>query len=126
MDFDEAARAHEAWKAKLLAYFRNPDGSLTHSTVTDDTACDLGKWIYGDARTANANKREYLGLQTAHALFHKAAADVIREANRGEETSEEDLVGPGSAYAIASERVVTCILRPTEGRPGPEVVPHPD
>jgi hypothetical protein len=117
MGFDEAVEAHKAWKAKL-AYIRSPDGSLTHSTVSDDTACDLGKWICGDARTACADRREYLELQIAHAPFHLGAGKVIGQVDCGEEIPEEVLVGPSSPYAIASRRAVSRILRAEKRFPG--------
>jgi len=118
MDFDQAVEAHRAWKAALLAHIGNPDGSLTPSIVTDDTACDLGKWIYGDETTVYRQETEYVELKVAHALFHLEAAKVIRRVNRREETSEEILVGSRSAYAIASDEVVNHILRMKEGFPG--------
>jgi hypothetical protein len=79
MDFDEAARAHEAWKARLLAYIGSPDGSLKRSPVVDDAACDLGRWIYRGARREYGDRTEYLELRTTHALFHLNAAQVIRK-----------------------------------------------
>jgi len=118
MDFDDAMEAHSAWKASLFAYIRNPDGSLTHSAVTDDTACDLGKWIYGDATTAYRRDMEFVELKVAHALFHLEAAKVLWKVNHGEETSEEILVGSRSPYAIASDEVVGHILRMKERFPG--------
>jgi len=87
-------------------------------TVSDDTACDLGKWIYGEARTACADKREYLELQIAHAPFHLEAGKVIGQVDCGEEIPEEVLVGPSSPYAIASERAVSRILRAEKRFPG--------
>jgi len=79
--------------------------------ATDDSACDLGKWIYGDETTVYRQEAEYVELKTAHALFHLEAAKVIWRVNHGGETSEEILVGSRSAYAIASDDVVSHILR---------------
>ena len=118
MDFDDAVAAHEVWKAKLLAYVRSPDGSLAHAAASDDTVCDLGKWLHGDARRAYADKKELLELQAAHALFHLEAGEVVRQVDSGQEIPEEVLVGANSPYAAASERVVSRILRAKDRFPG--------
>ena len=118
MDFDDAIEAHGAWKASLFAYIGDPDGSLTHSAVTDDTACNLGRWIYGDATTAYRRDMEFVELKIAHAQFHLEAAKVLWKVNHGEETSQEILVGSRSAYAIASDEVVSRILRMKERASG--------
>ena len=117
MDFDGAVEAHKAWKGRLFVYIGNPDGSFTHSTVTDDTACELGKWIYGGATAAYRQEAEFVELKIAHAQFHLEAAKVIWKVNHGEETSEEMLVGSRSTYAIASDEVISRILRMKERFP---------
>ena len=89
---------------KLAAYLSNPDGSLADDKVSDDTACDLGKWIYGEGLAGYGKDSEYLRLKTSHALFHLAAAQVIREVDRGEEVS-------ASLYRRASSDMVSHIVR---------------
>ena len=117
MDFDDAMEAHSAWKASLLTYIGDPDGSLTHSSVVDDTACYLGEWIYGEATTAYGRDMDFAELKVSHALFHLEAARVLSKVNQGEETFAEALVGSRSAYALASDEVVRRILRMKERFP---------
>jgi hypothetical protein len=48
MDFDEAIKAHSAWKMKLSTYLKKPDGSLKPSEIQVDNKCQLGQWIYAE------------------------------------------------------------------------------
>jgi hypothetical protein len=50
MDFDEAIKAHSAWKFKLSGYLRKPDGSIKSADVVVDNKCALGQWIYGEGQ----------------------------------------------------------------------------
>jgi hypothetical protein len=117
MDLNDALVAHLAWKMRFATYLLDPDGSLTYEKVCDETACDLGNWEHGEALAAYGNDREYFGLLTSHALFHLAAAEVVRRANHGEEISEEEWLGPGSVYDRASSDVVSRIVHLAERTP---------
>ena len=118
MDFNEALAADTAWKVKLAAYVRDPDFSLLPSTAAYDKACDLGKWIHGEDQLTyeeegtphGQDRRQHLELKTSHAVFHLAVAEVVRRVNRGEEVSEEGLLGPGSVYDRASSDLVRCTV----------------
>jgi len=110
MNLDEALRAHVEWKMRLSAYVRDPDGSLRLSTVTDDTACDLGKWILGEAATLYSQDEAYAELKASHTAFHRAAAQLIRRVHGGEEVFQETLLGSGSGYALSSSEVVRHLI----------------
>ena len=86
MDFDEAIRAHSAWKLKLSAYLRNPDGSLKASEIQADNKCALGQWIYGEG-AKHSSHAEFTTLKAEHQRFHKAAAQVVQKADSGQDTS---------------------------------------
>lgn len=109
MDFDEAIKAHSAWKIKLSKYLRSPDGSLKSSEVQLDNKCDLGKWIYGEGAKWSSLP-EYSTLKQEHAKFHKAASDVVKRADSGQDTSEDTSIGAKSEFASASSAVVTAIM----------------
>ncbi len=109
MNFDEAVKAHSAWKMKLSAYLRNPDKSLKADEVSQDNKCDLGKWIHGEAGQYS-QLPEYSALKAEHANFHKAAADVIRKADSGQSTTEDTQLGGNSPFAKASSSVVAAIM----------------
>lgn len=109
MDFDEAIKAHSAWKLKLATYLKKPDGSLKAAEIQPDNKCQLGQWIYGEG--AQWSKLpEYATLKSEHARFHKAAAEVVRKADSGKDTSEDTALGSKSEFASASSSVVSAIM----------------
>ncbi len=110
MNFDEAIKAHSAWKMKLSNYLKNPDGSLKASEIEQDNKCQLGQWIYGDGAKFSALP-EYSTLKAEHARFHKAAANVVRKADSGQDTSEDTALAGSSEFAKASAAVVTAIMK---------------
>lgn len=109
MDFDQAITAHTNWKSKLRAYLAKPDHSLVPSEVAMDNKCELGKWINGEG-SKHASLPEFQTLRTQHTHFHKAAADVIRHADSGQNTSEEVALGGKSEFSSASSAVVSAIM----------------
>jgi hypothetical protein len=109
MNFDEAIKAHSAWKMKLSDYLKKPDKSLKASEVCLDNKCALGQWIYGDGKKWST-LAEYETLKKEHARFHKAAAEVVTKADSGKDTSEETALGSKSEFAMASTAVVTAIM----------------
>jgi len=109
MDFDTAIRAHSDWKLKLSAYLRSPNGTLKVADIQVDNMCALGKWIYSDG-VKFKDMPEYQKLKAEHAMFHKAAADVVRKADSGQSTNEDTAIGGKSEFARSSTQVVMAIL----------------
>ncbi len=104
MDFDQAIKAHSAWKQKLANYLARPDGSLDPNVVGRDDRCPLGQWLHGDGR-AHASPT-FDDLLAAHAAFHEGAAEIVRRIDGGERVDADCVLGDGSAFA---ERSLTCI-----------------
>lgn len=109
MNFDEAIAAHGAWKMKLSAYLKKPDGSIKAADIQVDNKCILGQWIHGDGAKHKALP-EYEVLKKEHARFHKAAAEVVKKADSGQSTAEETALGAKSEFGAASVAVVTAIM----------------
>lgn len=109
MDFDGAIKAHSAWKLKLSAYLRNPDGSLKADEIQQDNKCELGKWIYGEGAKFS-NLPEFIALKKDHARFHKCAAEVVKKADSGAKVSDEVALGAKSDFANASDAIVGALM----------------
>ena len=109
MDFDHAISAHSSWKLKLRTYLAKPDHSLKAADIAQDGNCELGKWIVGEGR-AFASLPEFNTLRSEHARFHKAAADVVRHADSGQNVTEEIALGSKSEFSSASSAVVSAIM----------------
>jgi len=109
MDFDRAILAHRHWKDKLNDYLTNRDGTLSANTIEQDNQCELGKWIYAEGHK-HSRLTEFEALRSAHARFHKAAADVVRKADSGANISGETVLGGHSEFSSASTAVVKAIM----------------
>ena len=109
MNFDDCVKAHVAWKSKLQGYLRNPDKSLTPTTVESDRNCDLGKWLHGEGAKFASNTK-FSQLVAEHDKFHKAAASIIRQADTGKSVVEETALGGKSEFSTASAKVVGLIM----------------
>jgi Chemoreceptor zinc-binding domain len=109
MDFNQAIAAHSGWKMKLSNYLNKPDHSLKPAEVALDSQCELGKWIAGEG-AKYAKLAEFTKLKTEHSHFHKAAADVVRRADAGQNVSQEVLLGAHSEFTAASTSVVQAIM----------------
>ena len=110
MDFERSIQAHVRWKAKLAAYLKHPDRSLDAATTSQDSACDLGKWLHGEGRRF-AGAPEFARLVAEHARFHRAAGDIIRRADSGQQVSEDVALGGQSEFAQASGTVIGCLMK---------------
>lgn len=63
MNFDEAIKAHAAWKIKLKQYIHKPDKNLSADVVGKDNLCDLGKWIYGEGEKNFGHSQDFKQLR---------------------------------------------------------------
>ena len=89
---------------------REPDHSLNAATASGDHNCELGKWLHGEGQKF-AGLPEFATLVTDHAMFHKAAGEVIRRADVGQKVSEEVALGANSEFAKASSSVVSELMQ---------------
>jgi hypothetical protein len=110
MNFQQAIEAHVAWKMKLSHYIAKPDHSLNAATVSQDSNCELGRWLNGEGRK-HAGTPEFAKLVADHAHFHAAAGDVIRKADSGQRVDDEVALGSKSEYASASNAVVSALMK---------------
>ena len=111
MNFDDAIAAHSGWKMKLASYVRKPNGSLKTANIEPDNKCPLGQWIHGEGAKYNNTHPEFRVLKLEHARFHRAAAEVVRKADSGQNVTEEIALGAKSEFARTSAAVVTSIMK---------------
>lgn len=109
MNFDQAISAHSDWKKKLARYLQKPDGSLKPADIAPDNKCDLEKWIASESAKLSTLK-EFSSLKAEHARFHKAAAEIVVRADRGEKVTEEIALCASSEFGNASSAVVQAIM----------------
>ena len=108
MDFDQAVKAHSAWKQKLANYIEEPDGSLDAAVVGRDDRCPLGQWLHGEGR--HETSAPLHDLVAAHAGFHQCAGDLVARINAGDRVDPVRSLGDGSEFARRSLECITLIV----------------
>ncbi len=109
-DFDNAVHSHSQWKQKLASYLAKPNGEIKVAVVSSDCLCPLGEWIQGKG-SAHAHLPEFGALKADHTRFHVEAGKVVARADRGENVSEDVLLGAKSPFGDASSSVVGSIMK---------------
>lgn len=110
MNFDEAIKAHTAWKMRLSTYLTKPDGSLVPKEIEAAHKCELGRWIDGDA-SKEISKPVLETMRALHTQFHKAAASIVSQANAGKRVAEDVALGSTSEFAKVSSSVISELMK---------------
>ncbi len=111
MSWDDAVKAHAAWKMKLLAYIRDPSKKLDPAAAGADNRCALGMWLHGDAKQKLAGVPGFETLIAEHARFHRAVGSVIEQVNTGKAVPDQSVLGWESEFAASSRAVVSAIAK---------------
>lgn len=105
--FEEAVSVHMQWKQKLRAVIDGRAAPLDVTSAANDCACELGKWIHGEG-AIHRDKPAYLELLQAHAVFHRAAADMMANIQEGDRSTAMKSLN-GGEFQAASSRTVLAI-----------------
>lgn len=109
MDLNQAIQKHAEWKLKFRSAMTKQE-TLDAGVIEKDNCCELGKWLYGDARTQFGALRSYTSCVTRHAAFHKEAAKVARAINAKRFDEANAMLNNGSSYSNCSSAVGVAIL----------------
>jgi hypothetical protein len=108
MNLDEAITAHSQWRIRLQNVIAGTSREvLDPQVVGADNKCQLGQWIYGEARV-HARLAEYERLVKEHAAFHQCAAQVLKLSSTGQKEAAALMVKSGEFHQ-ASLRTITAI-----------------
>ena len=110
MNLESAFEKHGGWIEKFCAAIFNQD-TLDIATYEKDNNCELGEWLYGEAKAQYGGLNAYANLILSHAEFHKVAGKVVRAINAKDYKLAEDLLSKDGAYAEASHSVRIAILK---------------
>ncbi len=109
MDLQEAMKVHAQWRIKLRTAIVKKE-KLDAVALAKDNQCELGKWLYGEAKQKLGSNPIHASCVKAHATFHKAVAEIASVVNTGEYAAAEKLMGAGSAFSQASNSVGMALM----------------
>ncbi len=118
MNWDDAVKAHAAWKMRLLTYIRDPSKKLDPAAIGADNRCPLGIWLHGEAKQKLGAMPEFEVLIAEHARFHRAVGSVVEQVNAGKSVPDQTVLGWESEFAASSRSVVTTITKLKRMVPG--------
>lgn len=109
MDLNNAIGKHAEWKIKLRSAISRQE-TMDVDTISKDNCCELGKWLYGDAKANFSQLKSYTECVSRHADFHVEAGKVAAIINAGNYTEAEAMLGADSKYTEASNAVASAIM----------------
>ena len=93
LNLQDVLGAHMAWKQKLTTTLNGTNQERYEvATVSQDTLCVLGKWLYGPGKKNYSHLAEYEALRKIHAEFHLCAGEVLSEHEKGEVLKADKLL----------------------------------
>jgi methyl-accepting chemotaxis protein len=110
MDLNNAIAKHAEWKTKLRGAISKEE-QMDVSTISKDNCCELGLWLYGEAKSKFSVLDSYKDCLTKHALFHKEAGKVASTINAKKYSEAESMINAGTTYTNASSAVGVAILK---------------
>ncbi len=110
MDLDDAIARHAEWKTKFRRAISGHE-TMDAATISGDSACQLGKWLHGEAKMKFATHDAYTECVAKHAAFHAEAGKVAQTINQKKFVEAEAMLNAGTAYAGASSAVGVAIMR---------------
>jgi DNA-directed RNA polymerase specialized sigma24 family protein len=102
----KAIAAHGQWKQRLRDAAATGKSDFRPEVVKTDNACDLGKWIYSEAKVQMPGHPGVEEVRRLHAEFHQEAAKVLSLALLGKRAEAEAAMAMGSPYSKVSTALV--------------------
>ncbi|MGZ5244064.1 MAG: CZB domain-containing protein [Bacteroidia bacterium] len=101
LDFDQARIKHMLFKSKLRSILYG--SSTDEQPILDETACPVGKWLYGHALDQYGHIGEMRKLEKVHQNIHNSARQLLDLYHSGKEAEARE--GLSKINGIAEELV---------------------
>lgn len=99
-----AITAHEQWKQTLVQAIETGVCRTHPDEVSEDTNCQLGKWLLDLAGTDDALSLHYASVVNLHAEFHREAGEILKLAMCGGKSTARKRLG--HEYKTVSENLI--------------------
>lgn len=109
MDLNQAIDRHAEWKTKFRRAISGHE-TMDAEAISKDNVCELGKWLYGEAKGKFGKYGSHAECVAKHAAFHAEAGKIARAINAKKFAEAEAMLNSGTPYANASSAVGLAIL----------------
>ena len=110
MDLDQAIDRHAQWKVKFRKAISDHE-TMDVDTISKDNCCELGKWLYGDAKLKFGKLASHAECVKKHTAFHTEAGKVAKTINANNYTEATSMIESGTPYSEASNAVAVAIKK---------------
>lgn len=110
MDLDSAIQKHAEWKVKFRSAITKHE-QMDVATISKDNCCELGKWLYGEAKAKYGNLQSHADCIKKHSAFHIESGKVAAAINAKKYAEAEAMLNVGSTYFEISQDVGVAIRR---------------
>jgi methyl-accepting chemotaxis protein len=105
MNFDTAREKHAEWRFRFKTAIKNHE-ALDVEMIARDDCCDLGKWLYGEARAKYSRRKNYHECIDRHRDFHVEAGKVAVMINDKKFEAAMNAMSLGTGFSRASGALV--------------------
>lgn len=109
MDLNMAIQKHAEWKYKFRTAMESQE-IMDAATISKDNCCEIGKWLYGEAKDKHGHLKSYAKCLSAHAAFHIEAGRIAALINSHKKDEAERMLSTGTPYHEASKKVGVAII----------------
>ena len=110
MDLEQAIQKHGEWKVKFRSAIARHD-TLEAGVIAKDNCCELGQWLYGEAKTRWGSLPAYGSCVATHAVSILGAAMGAPAITAKTSAAAAAMLGPQTPYASVSRDVVVAIMQ---------------
>jgi len=109
MDLNEAIQKHSQWKFRFHQALMTGE-PMDAGAIAKDNRCDLGKWLYGEAKALHGQRKAYAQCLARHSAFHAEAGKVAVAVNARLKGEAERMLANGSPFSEASRAVALALI----------------
>ncbi|PJA27050.1 MAG: chemotaxis protein [candidate division Zixibacteria bacterium CG_4_9_14_3_um_filter_46_8] len=109
MDLNQAIAKHAEWKMKFRSAISRQE-TMDAVAISKDNCCEMGKWLYGEAKAKLSGLKSYAECVAKHAAFHIEAGKVAHAINAKKYAEAENMIGSNTPYMAASNAVGSGII----------------
>ena len=110
LTLDRAYAAHQQWKVKLQESV-TAHATLDTTTIKRDDRCELGQWLYSDARSMYGHMPQFKRLLAKHTNFHLVTGVVAKIINERQFEEATAMLRDFSLFSTASADVCVAISK---------------
>lgn len=106
----KAIGGHGLWKSRLIEAVETGHSDFDPEDVKVDNKCEFGQWLHYDIDPGLKSDPHYSQAVSLHATFHRYAANILREATTGSQSTASEMLSRRSDYSELSIELTLALM----------------